>query len=176
MSALGASLLAVATLGFALLTVNVHEHGHRLVGRALGVPRGDIRVDLRARPPHVALRAGRGWLSPDDEGYADAFARHRPGGAAAWSFIAGGLAIETVVASAGALVLVAGDAAEAARVWAWCTAGVNALYLAVDAATSVRSVHPGGDFSAMWQLRSGTTGALVVAVIAVKGLVIVATY
>lgn len=64
MNVVGVLLTGVAGLGFALITVNLHEHGHWLVGRVLGIPRADITVDLSARPPHVALRHGETWLAP----------------------------------------------------------------------------------------------------------------
>lgn len=69
-------LTGLAVLGFAWLTVLVHESGHLLAGRLFGVPSSRIRIVL-GNPSHVALREGDRWISPEDPDYVQAFRSHR---------------------------------------------------------------------------------------------------
>lgn len=159
------ALLVVAVLGGAWGAVLVHEGGHYLLGRLLGVPADSIRVRLE-RPPHVALREGERWLSPDDPGYAAAFARHRSSASAAWLFVAGGFLVETVVvlllawlfAGVGTLSLVVVGASTA----------VLLLYLVFDVALSLRRRRSYGDVTAMWRIAPVASVAAMVILLAVR--------
>lgn len=112
------ALDVLAGIGFAIGLVAVHEHGHRLTARLLGVPADEVRVDLQARPPVTRLRREGSWLGPDDPGCAEAFQRHVASASGAWWFVAGGFVLEGVVAAVGVLVLLAVGLAPVATVLA----------------------------------------------------------
>jgi hypothetical protein len=149
----------VGAVGFAVLIIAVHEHGHRFAALFAGVPRQDVRVVLDARPPHTALRDGERWLAPDDSDYQATFRRHQPGVWWAWVFVAGGLIVETVAITLAALLLVAIGANKVAEVLAATTLGLFFAYLAGDLALTWRHRVPAGDHSALWSMNPLATVA-----------------
>lgn len=153
---------------FAMLLIAVHEHGHRLVALAAGVPGAEVRVVLDGRPPHTALWDGMRWLAPDDRGFQEAFRRRAPQARWAWAFVAGGLAVETAVSTAVTFLLVALGADEVAEVLAGTTLGLFLVYLAGDLALTWRRGAPAGDHSALWHINQPATAALIAAVAALK--------
>lgn len=164
----------VGAIGFAFGLVVIHEYGHLLAGRVLGVPAAAIRVELAGRPPHTALRRGDRWLRPEDSDYADAFQEHRPERWAAWIFVAGGVVVETAVTTASVLVLVAVGAEEVGIVLAWVALLLAVTYLIADVALTARSRLPYGDHAVLWQLHRGATCLLVAVALGTKvGAVIV---
>lgn len=164
----------LGAVGFAFGFVVVHEYGHLLAGRVLGVPAPAIRVELAGRPPHTALRRGDRWLRPEDSDYADAFREHRPERWAAWTYVAGGLVVETAATTASVLVLVAAGAEEVGIVLAWVALLLAVTYLIVDVALTTRSRRPYGDHALLWQLHRGATCLLVAVALGTKvGAVIV---
>ena len=167
-------LQLLAAAGFAMLVVAVHEHGHALAARAAGVPRDDVRVDLDRRPPVVLLRHGEHWVAPDDELYREAFARHRPSGAAAWAFVMAGVLVESAVTAAAVTALLVADLAPVARVLALTSAALFAAYLLADLVATSRTGRPYGDHSAAWSISRRATAAAVVAAAAVKAAGVVA--
>jgi hypothetical protein len=124
----------VGAVGFAVLIIALHEHGHRFAGLSAGVPRQYVKVVLDARPPHTALCDGERWLAPDDHDYQATFRRHQPSVRWAWVFIAGGLIVETTATTLATLLLVAIGADEVAEVLAVTTLGMFVVYLAGDVA------------------------------------------
>lgn len=158
------SLVGIAC--FAWLVIVIHEYGHFIVGRVVGIPRGDIRVDLSGKPPHNALRRGSAWLSPDDAGYIDAFRRHAESTAAAWAFVSGGVVVETALSVPAIVVIAYLGGTGPALLWAWTTLVIFIIYVVGDAVISLRTQQRSGDFSSLWEIhRPGTV--LVVLVIAV---------
>lgn len=151
----------IGSVGFAVLIIAVHEHGHRFAALLAGVPRQDVKVVLDARPPHAALRDGERWLTPDDRDYQSTFRRHQPGAWWAWVFVAGGLIVETFTSAVAVLVLVAIGADEVAEVLAATTLGLFIVYLAGDLGASLRHRVAAGDHSALWRINPlATVGAL----------------
>lgn len=165
---MGVLIDVVGAVGFALLIVAVHEHGHRLAAHLAGVPADHVRVALDSRPPHTALRAGDRWLAPDDDGYQAAFRRHQPHARWAWAFVAGGLIGETALSAAASMLLVSVGAEEVAVVLAATTLALFVLYLAGDLALTRRRRTPAGDHSALWHLQRHATAALLAIIAAIK--------
>lgn len=169
----GLAIDLVGAMGFAIALVSVHEYGHLLTGRILGVPAHAIRVELGGRPPHTALHDGERWLSPDEPGYAAAFCTHRAGARAAWTYVAGGVAFETLMSAIAVLLLVVVGGGEVAIVLAVTSLVLHIAYLGADVALTMRHGRPYGDHAALWALHRRATYALVAAVLVVKvGLVI----
>lgn len=164
-------LWILAAVGFAWLTVNVHEYGHLAVGRAVGVPADSIRVRFTPLPPHVALRDGERWLAPDDTGYVPAFARFNPGAAAAWWYVAGGFVIESVVVI-GAVAALAPVAPVVAALWLETSTAIFLVYVLLDVAGTWRRGTPTGDTSALWRIHAGATVALLLSVAVGRGLLL----
>lgn len=108
-----------------------------------------------------------------DESCVATFERRRPSATAAWLFIAGGFAVETVDASAAVLLLTSLGLGEMARVWAWSSSLLNAIYLAFNAVVSVCRGHTYGDAASLWQIRIGGTIAFLLAAAATKAAAIV---
>lgn len=164
----------LGAVGFAFGLVTIHEYGHLLIGRVLGVPARAIRVELAGRPPHTALHRGERWLSPDDAGYADVFARYRQGHRAAWTYVAGGLGVETAVSIVVVLVLVTAGVEEVAIVLAWTALVLAVAYLGAEVALTTRHGRPYGDHAVLWELHRGATCILVTVALGAKvGAVIV---
>lgn len=138
-----------AVLGVLWATVVVHEGGHYLVGRCVGVPASDMKISL-GRPSFVALRQGQQWVSPDDEKYIPAFVRHNPSRSAAWLFVAGGFLVETGVVLL--LVLAFQDHRTLALLVLGASSFVFVTYLLLDVITALRAGVAAGDGSAMWRL------------------------
>lgn len=162
-------LYALAAVGFAWLTITVHEYGHLAVGRAAGVPAGDIRVRYTPSPPHVALRSGEQWLAPDDPGYADTFQEHRAGVRAAWVFVAGGFLLESVLAVGGAAALTPVAPATAA-VWLGTSTVIFLAYVVVDLLGRARAGAPTGDTSAMLAIHGPATIVPLLVMVLGRGL------
>lgn len=164
-TALEVVLLTAAVLGAAWGSVLVHEGGHYLAGRALGVPAGAMSIRLE-RPPHVALDHGGRWLSPDHPDYPAAFARHNRSPGAAWSFVAGGVVVETVVVLLLAAVL--RGQGSLPLVLVGTSTALLVAYLLADVALSARRARPYGDVAVMWTVAAVPTAVLVGAVLAVR--------
>lgn len=160
-------LSGLAVLGFAWLTVLVHESGHLLAGRAFGVPSSQIRIVL-GNPSHVALRAGDRWLGPDDPDYVQAFRSHREEPWVSWVFVAAGLALETCVAALAIAALTGTGHTAPATLWAWTTGGLAMGYLVIDVVGTARARRPVGDHSALWQISPTITLLFLTVVTAVK--------
>lgn len=151
----------IGAVGFAVLIIAVHEHGHRFAALLAGVPRRDVKVVLDARPPHAALWDGERWLAPDDRDYQATFRRHQPGVWWAWVFVAGGLIVETAAVTVATLLLVAVGADEVAEVLAATTLVLFVVYLAADVVLTLRHHVPSGDHSALWSIHPlATVGTL----------------
>lgn len=164
-------LYVLAVLGFAWLTVNVHEYGHLAVGRWVGVPADSIRVRYTPRPPHVALRAGQTWLAPDDPDYASTFQRFNGRVSAAWVFVAGGFLVESVVVLAGAAALVPAAPAIAVA-WLGTSTAILLLYVVTDLIGRVRTGVAAGDASALAALHTGATVGILLLITIARGLVL----
>lgn len=162
------ALQLLAALGFAMLIVTVHEHGHLLVARAAGVPADDVRVDLDRRPPVVLLRHRDQWLGPEDPGYVDTFRSHRPSATAAWCFVMGGLVVETMVTSVAVAVLLLTGLDPVARVVASTSAVLFLVYLLADVTLTARHGPPYGDHTAAWRIAGTATVAAILVVALVK--------
>lgn len=152
----------VGGLGFALLLIVVHEYGHLGIGRLLGVPADSIRVDLGGSPPHVALRDADRWISPKEGDYAEVFQRHCGDIRSAWTYIAGGAAVESAFALTLIVALNAFGAHDVAIVLSWATAALFAAYLVGDAAVTASRGGVSGDWSAMFAVHQVATIALAV--------------
>lgn len=161
-------LSVVSGIGFIWLLVIVHENGHYLFGRVLGVPAEDMRVEITGNPPHVALRDGDRWVPPMDESYAEIFQRHCPSLRAAWLYIAGGVIGETVVALVMICVLVAIGIGGAAVILAWSTTLFFVAYVLGDLAISLSRRMATGDWSAMYTVHPGSTFGLLIGAGAAK--------
>lgn len=159
------ALLVAAMLGAAWGAIMVHEVGHYLGGLSLGVPADSMRIRLE-RPPHVALRQGDAWFSPDEPEYVSAFAQHNSSVVAAWLFVAGGFLLETFVL----LVLAAvfhGFGTLSIVIVAASTA-VFVTYLICDVALSIHRARPYGDIAAMWHIFRAATVVAIVAVLLLR--------
>ena len=154
----------------AWVAVLVHEAGHYLAGRVVGVPARAMRIRLTTAPPHVALRDEERWLAPDQSGYIGAFTRQRNSAAAAWFFIAGGFVVETAaVLAAGFALQDAGTVAPIVLLTSTC---ILLLYLGADVLGSLRGGQPYGDAGAMWRLHAGGTVLLLAAALAGRAVVL----
>lgn len=190
----------VAVIGILWASVLVHECGHYLAGRTVGVPGHCMQVRLE-NPPHVALKARQGpsgvgasprqpgqvtstfgsasldsddgmppWLSPDHPGYIDAFMSHNPSSRAAWWFVAGGFVVETAV-----VVMVAGLLSGFGTwpvVVLGASTGLLVAYLIGDVVLSAWRKRPYGDVAVMWVLAPSLTVVMILMVLALRVLVL----
>ena len=95
---MGFVLVFFLILALVFVLIVVHEAGHYLAGWAGGIPPRDMRLVLLAFPQHVAVRDGDVWVSPvrDIRRYIETTRRHLSTRAAAFGWVAGGMALESV--------------------------------------------------------------------------------
>lgn len=168
---LDSALLVVMFVGFAWGCVVVHEYGHFITGRLVGVPAGHLKV-VMASPPHTALKDGGQWRSPDDELFIPVFRRHCGSLGKAWWFIAGGFVIETAVTTAGCVALILVGQSWVAVSWASTSLAIYLLYVIADAMLSWRRRSPYGDATSMWHLNRIGSVTFLLMVVAVKSAMV----
>jgi len=129
--------------------VAVHELGHAVAARFIGVPPHQVAVRLTEWPAHVALEADGQWHRPGTAGYQDAYARHDQDLRWLGVFVASGFIAQTavmVLLVIGCFWLgVDGFGGRLVRI----SIVVNGLYLAGDAAATVAARSPAGDMSSL---------------------------
>lgn len=129
--------------------VVVHELGHALAARLIGVPADEVAVRLAEWPAHVALRANGRWHRPGTTDYQEAYARHDVDLRWLGVFIAAGFVTQTVAMAlmvAGSLWLGAHDfGARLVRI----SIVINGMYLLGDAVASFAVRSPAGDMSSL---------------------------
>lgn len=172
MTVLEIALLALAVLGAAWGAVLVHEAGHYLAGRLLGVPAESIRIRME-RPPHVALHRSGRWFSPDEPGYSAVFALYNDSVMAAWLFIAAGIVVETAVALV--LVMIFFAAGSLPLVIAGASTGVLIAYLLADVVMSKGRGLPYGDFTAMRRIYPAASIATIGVAVVLRAVAIAAS-
>jgi hypothetical protein len=94
---MGFVLVFFLILALVFVLIVVHEAGHYLAGWACGIPPCDMRLVLLAFPQHVAVRDRDVWVSPvcDIRRYIETTRRHLSTRAAAFGWVAGGMALES---------------------------------------------------------------------------------
>jgi len=129
--------------------IAVHELGHAVAARLVGVPPHQVAVRLTEWPAHVALEADGQWHRPGTTGYQGAYARHDPNLRWLGMFIASGFVAQTA-----AMILlvigcdwlgVDGFGGRLVRI----SIVVNGLYLAGDVAATAAARSPAGDMSSL---------------------------
>lgn len=162
--------LAFSFVGFILLILNTHEYGHYVVARLLGVARENVKVRFSPPPAHVALRAGKEWLSPDNPKYIDRFMSYTSRLWHAWLFVAGGFMVETGVVS-GIVWLLLSIAPIAALLLASISLGLFMIYVLFDTINSLVRRRPYGDTSSLYLISPLATIVFILGVVAIKGVV-----
>ena len=129
----------------------IHELGHYVAGRFLGVPRDQMRIVLLSVPPHVAFAEGGAWVGPKQaERYGAILQdRFRQPRALFW-FVASGLTVQTLYA---VLIFVALWTTFLAN-FAWMglsySGAILLFYLGFDPVMRWITGHPSGDVTAMF--------------------------
>ena len=148
---------AAAFFGF----IRVHEFGHAVAARFIGVPADQVVVRLNRWPAHVALRDEDGWHEPGSSEYEQAYAQHDPGLRWLGAFVAAGFVVQSAAAVAGVVMLGASDLrARFVRI----SVLMNGLYLVGDLVATSLSRSPAGDMSALLR-HSPRTGAATLALL-----------
>ena len=158
--------------------VAIHEVGHYLAGLTAGIPASDMRIILLAFPQHVVLRDGTEWVSPirDIVRYVEVSRRYFATRWAAFRYVAGGIAVETVFTVAVCLIAIQ-VGWQAIAFWvASMSLGmylVNLLLLDLPwAVVHRRSV---GDTSGLWEIAPLPAVILTVIALAIRVVLIVST-
>ena len=140
----------------------IHETGHYLAGRIIGIPGNHMNIQLLALPPHVAL-SGKdgGWISPAD--HEQFINRLSDFSSEAWRdyvFVAGGHATELLVVlgiTAAALFTGSGILLQSAKLFVFFSLMLSAIYLLIDVFHTFKYRYPSGDFSGQWMISKGIT-------------------
>jgi hypothetical protein len=136
-----------------LVLITVHEFGHYLGGLWAGIPARDMRVRLLRFPQHVELRDGGEWVSPvaNIQRYIDLQWQHLKTMPRVYTYVSGGLILETVFTVCLSVVLIAVDRPKIA----FAVAGVSLLmflpWLIIDGVSICRG-RIAGDLSGLWFL------------------------
>ena len=93
---MGPLLLFILIAAWVFALIVIHEIGHFILGWLGGIPPRDMKLRLLTFPQHVALRNGSEWVSPvrDIRRYVEVTRRHFRRRAAAFAWVAGGMALE----------------------------------------------------------------------------------
>ncbi len=140
----------------------IHESGHYLAGRVIGIPGGEMKIRLFTLPPHVALIGTDGsWISPTEyESYIDRLSEFSDEEWKDYTFVAGGHATELFgVAGITAAALISGSEllAHLAELFVIFCLILSVVYLLMDLFYSIRNHIPFGDFSGQWMISKGGT-------------------
>jgi hypothetical protein len=140
--------IAIGVTGF-FGFIAIHELGHAIAARLIGIPADDVAVRLLEWPAHVALRSDGQWHQPGTPEYQSTYQRHEPHRKRLGLFVAAGFITQTVamiVASAASVALGFDDlGARLVRI----SIVVNGLYLVGDAVGALIARTPTGDMSSM---------------------------
>ncbi len=154
-----------------LLLIAVHEVGHYLAGLTAGIPATTMRVRLLTFPQHVALLDGDRWVSPvtEIEHFVEVSRRYLSSRAAAFRWVAGGLATETIF-TAVACVLAAQLGWRAVAFWMAAISSamylINVLLMDLPWAVIHRRVF--GDTSGLWAIARVPTIVMVILMVSVR--------
>ncbi len=167
-----ANFLAHAVCIFGLICV--HECGHFLAGWAGGIPARDMRIRLLVFPQHVALRFGDRWVSPFEfEPYLAIMSRHLVTTSRLYLYAVGGLLIETLFSVVATVVLVQSGWPHLAFMVALMSSCLYVLaVLVLDVPLAWLRGHACGDVSGLWALAKLATALLVLALLAIRGLLL----
>ena len=140
----------------------IHESGHYLAGRLIGIPAKHLKIQLFFSVPHVALSDGDGsWISPTDhERYINRLADFSSEEWRDYLFVAGGHATEFfVVVGIAVAAVFTGDGylLKAASLFVFFSLMLSAIYLLIDLFSTFKYGYPSGDFSAQWMISKGWT-------------------
>ena len=147
---LGVNFLVIVAL------LAVHETGHYLAGRFVGIPSDRLSIKLFTLPPHVALIDDDGTTIPPMEydRFAAIEARYVDSDRERYLFLAGGHGIEfSAVLAVVAVAIGSGldPLVTLATTAVWFSLLLSVIYVVVfDAIPSLVSGYPHGDFSAQW--------------------------
>jgi hypothetical protein len=152
---MGFVLVFFPILALVFVLIVVHEAGHYVAGWTCGIPPRDMRLVLLAFPQHVAVRDGDVWVSPvrDIRRYIETTRRHLSTRAAAFSWVAGGMALESVFIA----VLWGAAMCAGCHGVAFCAAGVSLAMYAInvgimDLPWALRYRCAVGDTSGLWEI------------------------
>lgn len=143
------------------LIIAVHEVGHYLAGRLVGVPSASMRIRLLTFPQHVALRDGEDWVCPlDTERYVRLADPLMPTAASAATFVAGGFVLETLCLAFWCLLRL-----PYAKVAISLALMMTIIYLLVDLWAFLRTRRQLLDFSVLYYISPGVGVMFVIAVL-----------
>lgn len=160
----------------AWLCILIHEYGHIVLGRLVGVPRRSMLLNFRG-VPHVALWDGHNWKAPDDEGYAKVFtARYNSTSTGAWWFIAGGFLLESVTVVTSCLTITFLISPELGLIILSTSSIIFVAYILLDLFASIFREGTYGDTSGLLSISTPRTLALLIVLIAVRAACIALVY
>ncbi len=150
------NIAVIATL------IIIHECGHYLAGRLIGIPGNHVKIQLLTYPPHVALGSGiNEWISPSEpDRFIDRLTAFSDDERKHYLFVAGGHALEFLfVMALVAITLLSGNALlmQLAEPFIIFSLMLSAIYLLIDFYHTSKYQQPGGDFSGQWMISKGWT-------------------
>lgn len=140
--------IAIGAAGF-FGFIAIHELGHAIAARLIGIPADDVAVRLLEWPAHVALRSDGQWLQPGTPEYQTAYQRHDPHLKRLGLFVAAGFIAQTIAMMAASAASVAFGFDDLGARLVRISLVVNGLYLLGDAVGTVIARTPTGDMSSM---------------------------
>jgi hypothetical protein len=169
---------AIAILAGYLLLVGVHELGHYLAGRIVGIPAAEMRIRLFNFPQHVALRDGERWVPPFDlESYLAVMRRHLVTTPRLYVYTAGAMLLETAFVLTVCLLALQCGLPWLVLLVAGMSLGMMLVYLVLmDIPMAIRRGHPWGDVSGLWWLAKAPTVGLMLGMLLVRGALIWAAF
>jgi hypothetical protein len=172
---MGPLLLFILILVWVFALIVVHETGHFILGWIGGIPARDMKLRLLTFPQHVALRDGAEWVSPvrDIRRYVDVTRRHFRSRAAAFAWVAGGMALELLWTGAVCAVALLAGYRELAFVAACVSFGMYAInVLFMDLPWALRYRTAAGDTSGLWEIAPWPAVIFSVAMVAGRVLLV----
>ncbi len=133
--------------------IYIHELGHYYAGRTIvGIPADSIRIVEPYLPQYVALRDGNAWVSPQElERYRRVYEQYDPDGEEVERYVAAGELVQAAVVVPVAVVVGLSVSVDLAVAILLLSLLSTVGYVAIDAAATVYTGSPSGDYSVLFQ-------------------------
>lgn len=156
-------------LSCVLLLISVHESGHYLAGWLAGIPAKDMRIRLLRFPQDVVLRSGDKWVAPTDDTFVELVWQYLKTTSRVYLYVSGGVALETLFVIVASVILMLSGWPRIAITVIGLSFIMLFPWLIIDTIMIARG-RIFGDFSGLWLLSPVPTALIMLAMIAVRGV------
>ncbi|UCZ52294.1 hypothetical protein LGQ02_15800 [Bacillus shivajii] len=160
---------------FCVVLTYVHETGHYIMGRYIGIPKDKLNIEMKKFPPHVAIKKEGEFISPVRyEQYIEAYFEYDPEGYYSYRFINAGFASEFVFIVILFLIFNLVLEIPVLSISLILTSlVVYIVYLVISIVMTVKTKNPWGDFGAMWRISKPLSFCIITLFIIMKSILLI---